>query len=132
MSDEELHFYYFTLHDYDQNKKLDGLEILYAINDHPNGTDEYPAHHTEEEGAEMVDKVLRRMDQNSDGYIDYPEYTKALEPHHVHENSNPQWLATEHAWSHLVHITYWKFSSPESRYLGHVVGETGSTGDENV
>ena len=90
MSDEELHFYYFTLHDYDQNKKLDGLEILYAINDHPNGTDEYPAYHTEEEGAEMVDKVLRRMDQNSDGYIDYPEYTKALEPHHVQENSHPQ------------------------------------------
>ena len=90
MSDEELHFYYFILHDYDQNKKLDGLEILYAINDHPNGTDEYPAYHTEEEGAEMVDKVLRRMDQNSDGYIDYPEYTKALEPHHVHENSHPQ------------------------------------------
>ena len=91
MSDEEFHFYYFTLHDYDQNKKLDGLEILYGMNDHDhhsNTTDEHPGYLTEEEGAEMVDKVLRRMDQNSDGYIDYPEYTKALEQ--LHEHGNPQ------------------------------------------
>jgi len=87
MSDEEYHFYYFTLHDHDQNKKLDGLEILYAINDHPNGTDENPVYLTEEEGANMVDEVLGRMDQNSDGYIDYSEYTKVLtQDHHVHEN----------------------------------------------
>ena len=92
MSDEELHFYFFTLHDYDQNKKLDGLEILYAINEHPsaNGTDEIPAYHTDEEGAELVDDVLRRMDENSDGYIDYPEYTKALTAQHEHENPHPQ------------------------------------------
>lgn len=88
MSDEELHFYYFTLHDHDQNKKLDGLEILYAMNDHSNGTDEYRGYNTEEEGAEMVDNVLTRMDENSDGYIDYSEYTKALAPHH--ENPRPQ------------------------------------------
>ena len=90
MSDEEIHFYYFTLHDFDQNNKLDGLEILYAINDHQNGTDKYPVYHTEEEGAEMVDNVLRSMDQNSDGYIDYPEYTNALKQHHAHENPHPQ------------------------------------------
>lgn len=86
MSDEEFHFYYFTLHDHDQNKKLDGLEILYAMNDHPNGTDGNPSYLTEEQGVELVDKVLERMDQNSDGYIDYPEYTKSLTRHHVHEN----------------------------------------------
>lgn len=89
VSDEELHFYYFTLHDYDENKKLDGLEILYGINDHPNGTDEYLPR-TEEEGAKMVDNVLSIMDKNSDGYIDYPEYTKSLKQYHVDDNPDPQ------------------------------------------
>lgn len=85
MSDDELHFYYFTLNDYDQNKKLDGLEILYAINDRPDAADEdLPL--TEEEGANRVDAILRRMDQNSDGYIDYPEYIKDLKKYHLHDN----------------------------------------------
>ena len=85
LTDEELHFYYFTLHDYDQNKKLDGLEILYAITDHADAAEEdLPG--TEEEGAKMVDRVLRRMDQNSDGYIDYPEFTKAAKEHHANDN----------------------------------------------
>ena len=85
MSDEELHFYYFTLHDYDQNKKLDGLELLYGITDHANAPEEYLPR-TEEEGAEIVDRVLRRMDQNSDGYIDYIEFTKATKQPHAHDN----------------------------------------------
>lgn len=85
MSDDELHFYYFTLNDYDQNKKLDGLEILYAINDRPDAAEEHlPL--TEEEGANMVDAILRRMDHNSDGYIDYPEYIKDLKKYHLHDN----------------------------------------------
>lgn len=31
MTNDELDFYYFHLHDTDKNKKLDGLEILQAI-----------------------------------------------------------------------------------------------------
>lgn len=31
LSDEELEFYYFQVHDTDRNSKLDGLEILQAI-----------------------------------------------------------------------------------------------------
>lgn len=31
MTDEELEFYYFQVHDTDKNSKLDGLEILNAI-----------------------------------------------------------------------------------------------------
>lgn len=31
MSDDELEFHYFKLHDFDNNTKLDGLEILNAI-----------------------------------------------------------------------------------------------------
>lgn len=31
LTDEELEFYYFQVHDTDRNSKLDGLEILQAI-----------------------------------------------------------------------------------------------------
>lgn len=31
MTEEELQFYYFKLHDFDQNNMLDGLEIIKAI-----------------------------------------------------------------------------------------------------
>lgn len=31
-SDHELDFYYFKMHDFDNNKQLDGLEILMALN----------------------------------------------------------------------------------------------------
>ena len=32
MSEEDIQFYYFHTHDTDKNGKLDGLEILYAMN----------------------------------------------------------------------------------------------------
>ena len=69
-----MHFYYFTLHDYDRNKKLDGLEIFHALEHHQNGTEYRP---TEEENAAMVDNVLDTMDLNSDGYIDFAEFIVA-------------------------------------------------------
>ena len=31
MSDEEKNFYYFKLHDFDNNDSLDGLEMLHAV-----------------------------------------------------------------------------------------------------
>ena len=31
MTEEELEFHYFKLHDYDNNNKLDGVEIVKAI-----------------------------------------------------------------------------------------------------
>lgn len=78
MSDEEFYFYYFIFYDYDQNKKLDGFEILYGINDYLNGMDEYFVYNIEEEGVLVVDNILRRMDENFDGCIDYLEYIKVL------------------------------------------------------
>lgn len=78
-----MHFYYFTLHDYDGNKKLDGLEIYHALEHHQN---ELGHQVTEEENVEIVDDILDTADINSDGYIDYPEYTKAQNAHH----HNPQ------------------------------------------
>lgn len=37
MSDEELQFHYFKLHDYDQNTKLDGIEIIDAMTHYHKG-----------------------------------------------------------------------------------------------
>ena len=31
MSDEDLQFHYFKLHDYDHNNKLDGIELMNAM-----------------------------------------------------------------------------------------------------
>jgi multiple coagulation factor deficiency protein 2 len=44
MSDEELEFYYFKLHDFDKNSLLDGLEMLKAIYhmmDHEHGDEDH-------------------------------------------------------------------------------------------
>ncbi|KAL9952078.1 hypothetical protein ACROYT_G039282 [Oculina patagonica] len=73
LSDEDTQFYYFTLHDYDGNKKLDGLEMYHGFEHHKTGT-EHSA--TEEQFADMVDRVLNRGDLNSDGYIDYFEFIR--------------------------------------------------------
>lgn len=48
MSDEELDFYYFQVHDTDKNNKLDGLEILQAIMH----TDHHDVENEAEERAE--------------------------------------------------------------------------------
>ena len=79
LSDEELHFYYFLLHDYDDNKKLDGLEMYHAMEHNDNNAD-----FTEEEIVELVDYILDNNDQNSDGYTDYPEYIEMQKTSHHH------------------------------------------------
>lgn len=92
MSDEELEFYYFQVHDTDKNAKLDGLEILQAIlhaNHNRDSEEEDPqqreldhAHYTE-----LIDRVLEEDDTDNDGYLSYAEYrigkrknTKQTEP----------------------------------------------------
>jgi len=87
MSEEELEFHYFKLHDYDNNNKLDGTEIVKAIThfhqDEEEG-DTKEAHHQEQakvfsdaEIANIVDMVIKEDDLNNDGYIEYPEFVTA-------------------------------------------------------
>lgn len=86
-SDESTRFHYFKLHDYDNNNKLDGLELYAAIA-------HYAEHHAEEEEAEsekqlpsmeheqiskLVDVVLEQDDMNDDGFVDYFEFVQAQE-----------------------------------------------------
>ncbi|CAH3043748.1 unnamed protein product [Pocillopora meandrina] len=75
MSDEDLQFHYFRLHDYDGNRKLDGLEIMHAISHYQNESGVTDKEETSEEAnSRTVDQILDEDDLNSDGYIDYPEY----------------------------------------------------------
>jgi len=69
---------FFMMHDYDNNSKLDGLEIFQGLSHHEHSEDE--GQHQEsnaiKEGdlAEFVDTILEDQDHNDDGYIDYPEF----------------------------------------------------------
>ncbi|KAJ9597666.1 hypothetical protein L9F63_011468 [Diploptera punctata] len=91
MTPEELEFHYFKLHDFDNNTKLDGLEILQAIHhtvhyneehnengasdketdvDKDKNTDQYDFNYF----VELIDQVLEEDDLDKDGYLSYIEY----------------------------------------------------------
>lgn len=48
MSEDELTFYYFNLHDFDKNKKLDGLELLVSMNHLLDDPEAMADHHKKE------------------------------------------------------------------------------------
>ncbi|XP_050089407.1 uncharacterized protein LOC126573379 isoform X3 [Anopheles aquasalis] len=79
MSEQELQFHYFKMHDSDNNNKLDGCELIKSLihwhGDDNKEPDAPPRPQYEDAQLEdIVDSVLRMMDLNSDGYIDYKEY----------------------------------------------------------
>lgn len=55
MTDEELEFHYFQLHDFDNNTKLDGLEILQAIQHTAHAHDENTEDSTDVENSNEND-----------------------------------------------------------------------------
>ena len=78
LSEENLQFHYFKVHDYDNNDKLDGIELANAMTHyHDEETGEKAEDYTEEELASMVDQILEEDDLNHDGYIDYPEFIES-------------------------------------------------------
>ncbi|KAH3846170.1 hypothetical protein DPMN_088468 [Dreissena polymorpha] len=92
MTEEELEFHYFKLHDYDGNNKLDGIKITKAITHFhaeegewekdPNAANDATAKanvkvFTDEEISNIVDMVLKEDDLNNDGYIEYMEFVTA-------------------------------------------------------
>ncbi|XP_054264342.1 multiple coagulation factor deficiency protein 2 homolog [Macrosteles quadrilineatus] len=93
LTPEELDFHYFKLHDFDNNTKLDGLEILQAIHHTIHKEVEEEEGKEGEEGSgghasegkpptedelpyfiELIDQVLAEDDQDKDGYLSYMEY----------------------------------------------------------
>ena len=81
MSDEDLQFHYFKLHDYDNNNKLDGIELGNAMthfHDEENPQDQAETtSYTDEQLSSMIDQILEEDDVNKDGYIDYTEFVGA-------------------------------------------------------
>ncbi|GAB1601246.1 nuclear transcription factor Y subunit beta isoform X1 [Argonauta hians] len=81
MTEEEIEFHYFKLHDYDDNNKLDGNEITSAITHfqrEDNAETNAPARSmTNDEITDIVDMVLKEDDLNNDGYIEYSEFATA-------------------------------------------------------
>ncbi|KAL9894786.1 uncharacterized protein ACN427_007535 isoform 1-T3 [Glossina fuscipes fuscipes] len=89
MSEAELQFHYFKMHDSDNNNKLDGCELIKSlIHWHEQGNKDAHAHDpeqprveekifTDEELVVLIDPILQMDDTSRDGYIDYPEFIKA-------------------------------------------------------
>ncbi|CAF0772952.1 unnamed protein product [Rotaria sordida] len=90
MTSEEQNFYYFKLHDTNNDNRLDGLEIVAAFDhahheENKNNTDttgQTPPHQErlpDEELIRIVDDILKDEDLNRDGYISYEEFKRAIE-----------------------------------------------------
>ncbi|KAI5636806.1 EF-hand domain pair domain-containing protein [Phthorimaea operculella] len=88
MSQSELQFHYFKMHDADHNNKLDGCELIKSlIHWHEQGHKQQPQQpnsppvgekvFTDEELVNLIDPILNMDDHNRDGYIDYPEFIRA-------------------------------------------------------
>lgn len=93
MTPEEQNFYYFKLHDTNNDNRLDGLEVVAAFdhvhqeNNDNATTGQAPPHHermADEELIRLVDDILKEEDLDRDGYISYQEFKRAIEGH-----SNP-------------------------------------------
>lgn len=85
MTAEEQNFYYFRLHDTNNDNRLDGLEVIAAM-DHVHDesfTDEQDNNQTDrmpdDELINLVDDILKEEDLDRDGFISYEEFKHALE-----------------------------------------------------
>lgn len=86
MSEQELQFHYFKMHDSDGNNKLDGCELVKSLihwHDHSNHDKDSGRPLPEEkifkddELVNMIDPILATDDKNGDGFIDYKEFVLA-------------------------------------------------------
>ncbi|XP_061727203.1 regulator of nonsense transcripts 1 isoform X3 [Cydia pomonella] len=78
MSEQELQFHYFKMHDADNNNKLDGCELIKSLIHWHDGHEEKVTHMDDTELSLLIDMMMMNIDKNLDGFIDYPEYKKAL------------------------------------------------------
>merc|ERR1712223_2109182 len=82
MSEQELQFHYFKMHDADGNNKLDGCELVKSLihwhdGDSHDGHDHEPPIFEDKTLAQIIDPVLKHDDKNDDGMIDYAEFISA-------------------------------------------------------
>ncbi|XP_014297322.1 multiple coagulation factor deficiency protein 2 homolog isoform X2 [Microplitis demolitor] len=83
MTEQELQFHYFKMHDADNNNKLDGCELIKSLIHWHEETKDPKAPNGEgkifqdKELVDLIDPILNMDDTNKDGYIDYPEFIQA-------------------------------------------------------
>lgn len=79
MSEEEKNFYYFKVHDTDNNDHLDGLEMLNAATHHgSHNHDEKMEKQIDELNhiVDVIDSFLEQHDLNNNGLLSYDEYQR--------------------------------------------------------
>ncbi|UJR23716.1 hypothetical protein I4U23_026697 [Adineta vaga] len=89
MTLEEQNFYYFKLHDTNNDNRLDGLEVIAAFDhthdEHQSNTttnannDTHEPRIADEELTSLVDDILKDEDLNRDGFITYEEFKHSLD-----------------------------------------------------
>ncbi|XP_038122518.1 putative cyclin-dependent serine/threonine-protein kinase DDB_G0272797/DDB_G0274007 isoform X4 [Culex quinquefasciatus] len=83
MSEQELQFHYFKMHDSDNNNKLDGCELIKSLihwHDDRGHAEKSPKPkhiYSDDELETIVGMVLNQMDVNGDGFVDYGEYRRS-------------------------------------------------------
>ncbi|XP_067203228.1 multiple coagulation factor deficiency protein 2 homolog isoform X2 [Linepithema humile] len=93
MTEHEIEFHYFKIHDFDNNTKLDGLEFLHALQ-HTFHESNFAENDDENDDVmqskpdlswivELIDRVLEEDDLNNDGYLEYLEYVLGRERDHT-------------------------------------------------
>ncbi|XP_015925292.1 multiple coagulation factor deficiency protein 2 homolog [Parasteatoda tepidariorum] len=75
-SNFDIDFQYFALHDFDENQRLDGLELLVALIHH---SDEEETNSVKEGNLllsveKQVDDIFKDHDTNNDGFLSYKEF----------------------------------------------------------
>ncbi|XP_072401426.1 uncharacterized protein [Diabrotica undecimpunctata] len=83
MSEQELQFHYFKMHDADNNNKLDGCELIKSLIHWHDGDDSAKSL-SDEAISKYVDEFLTRIDPDNDGYISYVEYRKYVDSVKIH------------------------------------------------
>ncbi|XP_063706597.1 multiple coagulation factor deficiency protein 2 homolog [Culicoides brevitarsis] len=84
MTEDEKNFYYFKLHDLDDNNHLDGLEMLNAATHHKHDGIKklQEKSENEEDGLnhiiEVIDDFIDFADLDKNGLLNYPEYIRAI------------------------------------------------------
>ncbi|CAK1553232.1 unnamed protein product [Leptosia nina] len=74
MSDQELQFHYFKMHDADNNNKLDGCELIKSLIHWHGQVDKSHRVYSDQQLEKLLETALNHTDLNNDGYIDYLEY----------------------------------------------------------
>ncbi|XP_064076214.1 multiple coagulation factor deficiency protein 2 homolog isoform X1 [Vanessa tameamea] len=102
MTEQELQFHYFKMHDADNNNKLDGCELIKSlIHWHEQGHNQNQQQQQQQQGSppvgekifkddeliNLIDPILNMDDHNRDGFIDYPEFIRAQQKNQNKENN---------------------------------------------